>query len=213
MNQPILWEIFDEIGHIILNDPPTNKMDKQFFERLTFLVNEVVPKSNVKALVIYGAGRHFSQGADLEDLLSEIKKNVKTDKNGKIIQYPEFLIENNKSFSYFKKLTIPVIAAIRGVCLGSALELILFCDIRICSDNAIFGFPESTFNLMPGCGGTQNILKLLNYSKALELVLTGKTFDAEEALKLNIVDAVVSRKDVIVKAINIAKQIVNKDNR
>ena len=108
--------------------------------------------------------------------------------------------------SFFKNLNIPVIAAIRGVCIGSALELALYCNIRICGENTVFGFPESTFNLMPGCGGTQNILKYTNTSKALEIMLRGNTFCAEEALKMKIVDKIVPKKEVVDIAIKIAKK-------
>ncbi len=210
MEEQVLWKTENKIGHLILNDPPANKMNQAFFCRLKFLVNEIIPASNVRVIVVYGAGRHFSQGADLGELLSAIKDNVKTGEDNSIAQYPDFLTENNRSFSFFGKIGIPVIAAIRGVCIGSALELALFCSIKIAGDNSVFGFPESTFNLMPGCGGTQNILKYMNHSKAMEILLTGETFDAAAALGMNLVDAVVDRKHVIEKALEIAGQIVSR---
>ncbi len=213
MNQVIDWKIIDKIGHLILNDPPTNKMSTKFFEELKDLVLNVIPVSGIDAIIIYGEGRHFSQGADLDDLLNHINNNTVIDDNGMIVRFPEFLIENNKSFIFFKEIKVPVIAAITGVCLGSALELVLFCDFRICSENSIFGFPESTFNLMPGCGGTQNILKYAKISKAIELMLKGSTFSAEEALQMKIVNCIVPKKEVINTAIRIAKDIQMKINK
>jgi len=206
MNGIIQWKVEKHIGHFILNNPPTNEMTNAFFIKLKHIINNEINLDEIKAIVIYGNGRHFSYGADLNDLLTTIKAQTKVDKKGNIKKYPDFLIENNKALSFFKNLHIPVIAAIRGVCIGSALELALYCNIRICGENTVFGFPESTFNLMPGCGGTQNLLKFTSLSKSMEIMLRGNTFCAEEALKMKIVDKIVPKKEVIDIAIKIAKK-------
>ena len=172
----ILWKIQDNIGHLILNDPPSNKMSIKFFYQLKELVYNVIPNSQLKAIIIYGNGRHFSSGAEIEELLKVIKFQAKVNKKQAIKKFPSFLKDNNKIVLFFEKLKIPVIAAVRGICLGSAMELVLFCHIRICADNTIFGFPETSFNLMPGLGGTQKILDFIKYQKAMELILKGSNF-------------------------------------
>jgi len=207
MNGIIKWKVEKRVGHLILNNPPTNKMTKGFFEKLKHIVNEEINLDKIKAIVMYGNGRHFSYGADLNDLVNTINSQTKYDRRGNIKKYPKFLIDNNKTMGFFRKLKIPVIAAVRGVCIGSALELALYCNIRLCGQNTVFGFPESTFNLMPGCGGTQNILKYTSVSKALEIMLQGNTFSAEDALKMKIVDRIFPKKEVIDTAIKLAKKI------
>ena len=102
-------------------------------------------------------------------------------------------------------MNIPVIAAIKGVCIGSALELALHCHFRLCSENTILGLPESTFGLMPGVGGIPKLMDLAGKAKTIELVLNGITFNPEDALKWNIVDAVYPKKNLMDKAIELAK--------
>jgi enoyl-CoA hydratase/carnithine racemase len=117
------------------------------------------------------------------------------------------LVDNLLSFSFFDDLDIPVIAAITGVCLGSALELALFCHCRICGSGSVLGLPESSFGLMPGCGGIQKLRAFSGLPRAMELVLSGSSFTAEEAYRWNIVDAIVPRKDTITDAIRFIKLI------
>ena len=203
----ILWKIQENIGHLILNDPPSNKMSTKFFCQLKELVFNVIPNSQIKAIVIYGNGRHFSSGAEIEELLKVIKFQAKVNKKQTINKYPTFIKDNNKIVLFLEKLRIPVIAAVRGICLGSAMELVLFCHIRICAENTVFGFPETSFNLMPGLGGTQKILKFLKYQKALELILKGSNFNAEEALKMKLIHKIIPKKEIINAALHLAKSI------
>ena len=115
--------------------------------------------------------------------------------------------DNLKSFMYFDRLAVPVAAAIRGVCLGSALELALFCRVRVCGAGSVLGLPETTFGLIPGCGGIQKMNALAGKRRTLELVLSGATFDAGDALRWNIVDAVVPRADVVDEAIRLIRKM------
>lgn len=203
----VRYKLEEGVFHLILNQPPANRMDMVFFDELQNIVNRVLPSAEAKAIVIYGEGRHFSSGADLPDLISNLKRNSILDRDNSINTYPGFLETNVKTFQYFDELKIPVIAAIRGVCLGSALELALFCHIRLCAKGAVLGFPESTFGLLPGCGGIQKVIRLSGKAKAMELLLKGNSFSAEEALEWNIVDGLLSKKNVIEKAIAFAKEI------
>jgi enoyl-CoA hydratase len=203
----IRYKLEEGVFHLILNQPPANRMDMVFFDELLDIVTQVLPSIEAKAIVIYGEGRHFSSGADLPDLISNLKRNSTFDRDNSINTYPDFLAANVRAFQYFDRLSIPVVAAIRGVCLGSALELAMFCHIRLCAKGAVLGFPESTFGILPGCGGVQKVIRLSGKAKAMELLLKGNSFPAEEALEWNIVDGLLSRKDVIEKAIAFAKEI------
>jgi len=157
--------------------------------------------------VISGRGRHFSAGADLDQLLSLVKHESQKDSGGETVDLPSFLEKNYKTFLSLEALNIPVIAAIRGVCLGSGFELALFCHFRFCGDDALFALPESTYNLIPGIGGTSRLSLLTGKSKALELVLHGNTFPAEDALGYHLVDKIFPKKQVVDMAIGFAKNI------
>lgn len=211
MNKPILFEIKDRIGHIILNSPPSNSMTKEFFIKFNKIVNSIDIKK-ISVLLIYSLNRHFSSGADIKELLTTIKNQVETDNFNKITKYSDFLLSNNSAFLKINSFDIPVIVAVRGVCLGSALELALFSHIRIATENAVFGFPESEFNLMPGLGGTQKILQHVKKSKAIELILRGSTFSAEDALKLNIIDLILKKEEILPMAEKIASYFANIKN-
>lgn len=201
-----IWQIDDCIGHLILNQPPANSMNKLFFDELKLLHLELIPKADLKAIIISGAGRHFSSGADLKELLQRVLSDFNENSQ------PEFLLNNSSVFNFFEKLNIPVIAAIRGVCIGSALELALSCHFRFCEEGSLLGLPESTFNIMPGCGGTQLLTRLTGFSKAVELILEGRNISPEEALSLGIIDKVTPRKQVVQIATNFAKEITNQND-
>jgi len=198
----IAWEVRDGIGYLTFTNTPENRMDSVFFKELYNITSGVIPKDNICAIIISGDGRHFSSGADLKDLLQTIKNE-----NGEIGS--QALLSNYHSYKYLSELNIPVIAAIRGVCIGSALELALHCHFRLCSQDAILGLPESGFGLIPGVGGIPKLLDIAGKAKTIELVLKGSTFNAFDALKWNIVDAVYSKKELMGKAIQLARLTAN----
>lgn len=199
----------DGIGLLKLSQPPTNRMSRLFFEEFSNLVDSLKENNPFRALIISGSGRHFSQGADLDDLLKAIEEEGMKESTS-------FFNENRKSFQKLHTLDMPVIAAIQGVCLGSALELALFCDFRICAQGALLALPETNFFLIPGCGGTQRLQQLVKRNKALELMLEGKNVSAEEALEWGLVDKICPKKDLLDAALTFAKTInadFNRDQR
>ncbi len=203
----IKWSVVDQIGHLVLDQPPSNTMTVQFFQEMTALRDVVVHLQELKGLVIYGSGRHYSSGADLDELLREIagkSTQVDTDYDN---QGELFLRNNYKALSYFEELRFPVISAIRGVCLGSALELALFSHFRFCGEDAIFALPETTFNLIPGIGGIQRFAKHAGNARTLDYILTGRTFDAAEALDLGLVDHVFPKKEIIESSVEFIRQL------
>ncbi len=196
----ISWEVRDGIGFLSFIDVPENRMDSLFFQELETLTKITIPKSKAKAIIISGSGRHFSSGANLDDLFHEIENEK---------EEPGILFSNYQSFQFFNDLNIPVIAVIKGVCLGSALELAMHCHFRLCSNDAVFGLPESSFGLIPGLGGIPKLQQLTGKAKAIELVLKGNTFNASDALEWNIVDAVYTKKTLMDEAIHLGKGSMN----
>jgi enoyl-CoA hydratase len=208
-NNTLFFDINEGVGHVVMNQPPANQMTIEFFMELGVLVSEMKKRDDIKAIVISGEGRHFSSGASIEELLglmddSTTKNNPQSD--GGII---EFLTKNQENFLFFEKAGVPVISAIRGVCLGSAFELALFSHFRFCGEDAVLGLPETTYNLLPGIAGTSGITALAGKPLAMELVLKGNTFTASDALKMNLIDGIFPKKQVVASAIGFAKLIMN----
>jgi enoyl-CoA hydratase/carnithine racemase len=203
----ILWKIENNIGHLILDQPPANTMTQLFFNELGILTKEIIPESNVKALIIYGNGRHFSSGADHFDLRKRIISNIP---NSYPTELPYFLEDTINSFLFFEKLQIPSFAAIRGTCLGSALELALFCKYRICAEGTVLGFPEASFGFMPGCGGSVILPSIIGKSKAIELIISGRNFSAIEAYNWGIVHKIVDRKFLLKETLNLANSMIKR---
>ncbi len=182
MSHPF-WSVTAGFGRLTLDAPPSNTMTTSFFTSFHHVVKQIAGTEGLRAVIVTGSGRHFSSGADIKSLLADAGEGM--------------LNENFEAFGMLEQLTVPVIAAIRGVCLGSALELALACHYRICADDAVLGLPETNFNLMPGIGGTGRMMKLAGTAKTVELVLRGMTFTAGDAHRWGLVDLVVPRKELL----------------
>jgi enoyl-CoA hydratase/carnithine racemase len=137
--------------------------------------------------IITGTGdRAFCAGADIKDMLPFLQKNLP--------QCPRALPTTPmRGLELWK----PLLAAINGLALGGGLEVALACDIRIASEKARFGVPEVTLGLLPGWGGTQRLPRMIPRCKAAELLLTGKTIDAQEAYRIGLVNTVVPPEAVM----------------
>jgi enoyl-CoA hydratase/carnithine racemase len=207
MLKTISWKIENDIGHLVLNQPPANTMTRYFFDELNLLTREIIPESGIKSLVIYGNGRHFSAGADHYDLSARIRQNLPEDYPASL---PSFLKETMQSFHFIDNMQIPTFAAIRGTCFGSALELALCCKFRICAEGTVLGFPESSFGLMPGCGGSVKLPGIIGRSKAMELIISGRNFSAAEAYQWGIIHKVVHRKTIVEETLKMAKKLIEK---
>lgn len=205
VKQHINWKVESEIGFLIFNDPPANEMTPAFYHQLEHLTLSVIPNSQAKAIIIMGSGRHFSSGAELNSLFEIVAKDSCNEEIKPIESDSNKLSQNLKTFAFFKQLEIPVIAAIRGVCVGAALELAMFCHFRICAEGSVIGLPESTYGLIPGIGGIQNMVALAGQAKAIELILKGNTCSAKQALEWNIVDYIVPKNKLKEMALKLAE--------
>jgi enoyl-CoA hydratase/carnithine racemase len=140
----------------------------------------------LRGLIVQGKGRHFSAGAD--------KNNILTAPDEEGIR--NNLTKGKKVLDYLWDLPIPTIAAIRGVCFGGGLEVALSCHIRICGDKSLFSFPEAGLGIMPGLHGTVKLPRIVGIANAIDILLTAKTMDAQEALRLKLVDYIVPANEV-----------------
>lgn len=185
-----------DIGILQLNNPPENYLINPEFIELDLLKNFV--ESGIKGLIITGVGRHFSAGADLKTIikLADKPENLKHE-----------LIKGHQLLNYIENLEIPVIAAINGICFGGGLEIALSCHIRIASKKALFAFPETNHELIPGLNGIAKTQKLAGKLNTLKLVLSGDTINAKTALNLNLVDDMTDQKNVLDYVLTLQKSI------
>lgn len=200
--QRLLLQHLGDILHLELCSPPANKTDRLFFVELSRIIEEIRRYPKAKGLIVSGRGRHFSSGADIEEL---------TDRLG--LDYAAAIQEATDrslgSFQQLARLPFPVVAAIQGCCLGSGMELALSCHYRICTKNALFSLPETGFGLMPGCGGTIRLPRLAGIGNAIALILSGQSFLADKALQLGIVDLITNKKDLL----DTARSLIDKHQR
>jgi enoyl-CoA hydratase/carnithine racemase len=180
------WEVKNSIGILTLSNPPENYLMEPEFIGVEFLQSRIRDEK-VKGIIICGAGRHFSGGAMLNDLfqMAEDKDNMTRQ------------LEKGKTLlDYFEYLDIPVIAAIRGVCFGAGLEIALAAHLRVCSENALFSFPESNYGLIPGLGGTERLSEKASFPQTLKMILKGDMIDVKEAREMKIADYIVPDGEV-----------------
>ena len=151
----------------------------------------------VRAVVLTGEGiKSFVAGADIGEM-SKLSK----------AEGEAFGKKGNDIFRKIETFPIPVIAAINGYALGGGCELAMSCDIRICSDNAVFGQPETGLGITPGFGGTQRLARLVGTGMAKQLIYTAKNIKADGALRIGLVNAVYTQEELLETAKKMAKGI------
>ncbi len=194
---PIEYRTEDRIAIITINRPEV--LNALSAENLIEISNHLVKYRDdmkLRSCIITGAGeKAFCTGMDV--------KETQPDGLGNPGARPENTLV--RGLEIWK----PLIAAVNGYALGGGLELALACDIRIASENAVFGLPEVTLGLIPGWGGTQRLARLIPFGKAVEMILTGKRIDSNEAYNLNLVSKVVPQKDLMKIAKELAVQLCN----
>lgn len=194
----ILVEKDGHVAIVTLNRPKAlNALNSETLEDLNKALDYLKEEKNIYSIILTGAGgKAFVAGADI----SEMKEL--NEEQGK-----EFGILGNKVFRKLENLNKPVIAAIPGFALGGGCELAMACDIRIASEKAKFGQPETGLGITPGFGGTQRLPRLVGEGKAKELIYTGAIIKADEALRIGLVNKVVEHDALMEEAMKMAKLI------
>lgn len=185
MSASVRIELADGIAHLVLAAPPRNELDLERLAELARAIREELPGLGARSLIIAGAGKHFSAGANVPQL----EALFRADPAGAA----RLVAEHGAVLAAVARLPMPTAAAIGGVCLGAALELALACRFRVAARNAVLALPEASFGLMPGLGGIARLTALVGRTRALELALTGRSIGAEEALGIGLVDAIANR--------------------
>ena len=158
---------------------------------------EGIDQNTVRCVVLTGSGdKSFVAGADIGSMSTMTK--AEGEAFGKL---------GNDIFLMIESFPLPVIAAVNGFALGGGCELAMSCDIRICSDNAMFGQPEVGLGITPGFGGTQRLARLVGMGMAKQLLYTARNIDASEALRIGLVNAVIPQAELLDAALKMAGQI------
>lgn len=194
----ILYEKRDKVGWVTLNRPEVlNALDDEALEELSAVWERANKDDDVWVLVVTGAGdRAFCTGRDLRATMTVTEP------------YASSLFRDDP-LSGLSSIPVskPVIAAINGYAIGGGLELALACDLRICSENAAFGFREVRVGSVPGAGGTQRLTRFIPHAIAMKMILTGELISAQEAYRIGLVSDVVPVGQVAEAAERLARLI------
>jgi enoyl-CoA hydratase len=177
----IIYETENHVAWITLNRPDVlNAQSDELRAEVVRALEAASEDENVHVVVITGAGdKAFSAGADISQFPNRYPADVIASK------------ARRRPYETIREMPKPVIAAVNGVALGGGCELVLACDIVIAADTAKLGQPEIRVGVIPGCGGTQILPRLIGEKRAKELIFTGRTITAHEALEMGIVNKVV----------------------
>ena len=193
------YEVQDGIGIITMVDPPANTYTHEMMRELDGVILEARFDESVYVIMLRGAGeKFFSAGANIAML-------QKADPYFKYY----FCLHANETLNRLEQTPKLVIGALNGHTVGGGLEIALACDMRVAKKGGgKIGLPEVTLGVLPGTGGTQRLGRMLGKSKAIELMVTGRTFDFEEALELGIINHILEGEDFMAEAMEYARQFV-----
>ena len=190
-------EIPSGVAIIRLDRPPMNALNTEVQEQLRDAARQLAGDERIRAVVIYGGEKVFAAGADVKEFAGQDHAYMVRD--GQRL---------TSALDALARLPKPVIAAVTGYALGGGCELALTADFRISADNARWGQPEMLLGIIPGAGGTQRLPRLIGPARAKDLIYTGRFVDADEALRIGLVDRVVPPQDVYRAALEWAAQLV-----
>ena len=185
----------DRVAIITLNRPKAlNALNSQVMAEVTAAAAELDADASVGAIVLTGSDRAFAAGADIKEMAELSFADV-------------FGTDFFAQWAKFAETRTPTIAAVAGYALGGGCELAMMCDILIAADTAKFGQPEIKLGVLPGMGGSQRLTRAIGKSKAMDLILTGRNMDAEEAERAGLVARVVPADSLLEEATAVAATI------
>jgi enoyl-CoA hydratase len=176
-----------------------NSLNSQFFTEFVEYLDYIIPEEPFDVLVITGDGKAFSAGADIGEMSQLNPEGAR-----------RFSERGQQTFLMIEDLPIPVIAAVNGFALGAGCELCMACDIRLASENAVFGLPEVSLGLVPGYAGTQRLSRLIGPGGALKWILSGLTMNAEEAYRNGLVQGISGSANLLEETLALADRIATR---
>lgn len=184
------------VGVVTINRPKAlNALNSGVLEELEATFDQV-DLETTRVIILTGAGtKSFVAGADIAEMSTLTKEEGEA-----------FGKQGNDVFRKIETFPLPVIAAVNGFALGGGCEISMSCDIRICSENAVFGQPEVGLGITPGFGGTQRLARIIGVGKAKEMIYSASNIKAEEAYRIGLVNAVYPQEELM----DMAKKLANK---
>ena len=194
----VVAEVADGVGIARLNRPEArNALSPELMSELAELLEAWDADPAIGCIVIAGSDEWFAAGADIKAMRDR--------------SFQEALVTPTAAFwPRLAALRTPMIAAVSGYALGGGCELALLCDMIVASETAEFGQPEIMLGIIPGGGGTQRLARVIGKQRAMELVLTGRRVDAEEAKRLGLVNTVAKKKEWLGNAIELAQVVARR---
>ncbi|WP_026504029.1 enoyl-CoA hydratase-related protein [Butyrivibrio sp. NC3005] len=193
----VKYEVQDAVGIITIDrEKALNALNSEVLDDLNAAFDNV-DLDTVRCLILTGAGdKSFVAGADIGEMSTLTKAEGEA-----------FGKKGNDLFLKIESFPIPVIAAVNGFALGGGCEIAMSCDFRICSENAMFGQPEVGLGITPGFGGTQRLARLVGMGMAKQMIYTARNIKSDEALRIGLVNQVVSSEELLPTAKKIASTI------
>ena len=200
-------DVADEIAVLTITRPAAlNALNSETLDELDDILNAIEKRDDIKVVILTGgpdkkgnAFKSFVAGADISEMVNFTAPEARA-----------FGIRASKPFFKLMEMRQVTIAAVNGFALGGGCEIAMACDIRIASDNAIFGQPETRLGIIPGFGGTQRLARLVGMGRAKEMIFTCDNIDANEAYRIGLVNKVVSTDELMSTAKAMAAKIVSK---
>ncbi|MBZ0215272.1 MAG: enoyl-CoA hydratase [Fimbriimonadaceae bacterium] len=193
----IIVETRDKVGLITLNRPKAmNALNSELMGEISAALTGFEADDKIGCIVLTGNEKAFAAGADIKEMQSKTYIDV----------YKEDFIT---SWEHVSRVRKPVIAAVAGFALGGGCELAMMCDFVLAADTAKFGQPEINLGVIPGAGGTQRLTRFVGKSKAMEMCLTGRMMDADEAERAGLVSRIIPADDLLEEAIKVAGKIAS----
>jgi enoyl-CoA hydratase len=195
----LLFTVADGVATVTINRPDKlNALNDDVLAELDRAADEIRARGDVRGAIVTGAGpKAFVAGADIAELARQGPFDAKA--------------RSLRGQAVFRKLETspkPIVAAVNGFALGGGCELAMACHLRVASDTAKFGQPEVKLGITPGYGGTQRLPRLVGKGRALDLILTGRSVDAQEAAQMGLVNRVVPPTEVVAEAERLVRAIL-----
>ena len=200
-------EVADEIATLTISRPAAlNALNSETLEELDVCLTEIEARDDIKVVILTGGPdkkdnqfKSFVAGADISEMVNFTAPEARA-----------FGIKASVPFFKLMNMRQITIAAVNGFALGGGCEIAMACDIRIASENATFGQPETGLGIIPGFGGTQRLARLVGMGRAKEMIFTCENIDAQEAYRIGLVNKVVSKEELYETANAMAKKIISK---
>ena len=195
MSDVVLSEKHGNVGLITINRPEAlNAVNAAVMDGIITKTKAFDEDENIGCIVITGEGKAFIAGADIKEMQEKSYMDM-------------FLADKQSQWESFANTRTPIIAAVNGFALGGGCELAMMCDMIFASDKAKFGQPEIKLGVTPGWGGSQRLTKAVGKAKAMDLILTGRMMDAEEAERSGLVARIIPADDLMAEAMKTATEI------